>query len=216
MLTAQIIFFAALGLLVILLVRRVRLNPRYMAKIGSLALSASRMLYGAGKNLGGTLFEQAKKASGFAATKSVFPRQDSGKNPFGASEIGFWQEDSVEEKPDLSSHLEEGDELFKAGKFDEAEKFFVKAAAAHPGDPKIYARLGVLYLNTKNYSDAIEALKVAVKLDKYNPGRHYNLALAYRGNKDKARSIASARETISLDPVTQKYRQLLEQLLESK
>jgi len=115
----------------------------------------------------------------------------------------------------LDSDFEEGELLYKAGKYTEAEQYFLKAAANHPADAKIYARLGLLYLQQKNYSDAIEALKVAVKLDKYNPSRQYNLSLAYWGNKDVQRAISSVREAITLDPVTQKYRQLLEQLLNS-
>ena len=77
----------------------------------------------------------------------------------------------------------------------------------------IYARLGLLYLQQKCYTDAIESLKLAVKLDKNNPSRHFNLALAYQGAKDNQRAIAEAREATSLDPVTPKYREFLEQLL---
>ena len=80
----------------------------------------------------------------------------------------------------------------------------------------MYARLGVIYLHQKNFNDAIESLKVAVKLDKYNPSRHYNLALAYLGNDDRQKATVSAREAITLDPVTKKYRQLLDHLLERK
>ena len=119
----------------------------------------------------------------------------------------------MSEKPELSSHFEEGDRLLKEKKYVEAEQFFLKAAANNPKDAKIYARLGLIYLQQKNYSDAIESLKVAVKLDAYNPSRHYNLALAYMGNGDAKKAIASVREAITLDPVTPKYRVLLEQLL---
>ena len=125
----------------------------------------------------------------------------------------FWSEEGIADKPELSSHFEEGEQLFKKGRYKDAERFFLKAATNNPGDPKVYARLGLLYLAQKNFSDAIEALKVAVKLEKYNPSRHYNLSLAYWGNKDTRRSISSVREAISLDPITKKYRQLLEQLL---
>lgn len=126
----------------------------------------------------------------------------------------FWSEEAIADQPELSSHFEEGERLFKKGRHKDAELFFLKAATNSPGDPKIYARLGLLYLGQKNFSDAIEALKMATKLEKYNPSRHYNLSLAYWGNKDTRQAISSVREAISLDPITKKYRQLLEQLLD--
>lgn len=125
----------------------------------------------------------------------------------------FWSEEAIADKPELSSHFEEGEQLFKKGRHKDAEQFFLKAATNKPRDPKIYARLGLLYLEQKNFSDAIEALKMATKLEKYNPSRHYNLSLAYWGNKNTRQAISSVREAISLDPITKKYRQLLEELL---
>jgi tetratricopeptide (TPR) repeat protein len=125
----------------------------------------------------------------------------------------FWQEEASGSEMSLGSNFEEGETLYKEGKLPEAEQFYIKAAANHPGDAKVYARLGLLYLQMKNYSDAIEALKVASKLDKYNPSRYYNLALAYSGNKDTQKAISAVREAITLDPVTPKYRQLLEKLM---
>jgi len=128
----------------------------------------------------------------------------------------FWHEQAVEEKPELLSNFEEAETLFKKGHYQEAEKLFLGAAQKNPKDARIYAKLGLIYLQTKNYNDAIESLKVATKLDKYNPSRRYNLALAYWYNKDHQRAIASIREAISLDPVTPKYRQFLERLLDKK
>ena len=139
-------------------------------------------------------------------------------SPFLRSNVNdhqFWQESATPENLELDSNYEEGEAYYKKGQLEKAAQFFLKAASSHPGDAKIYARLGLLYLQQKNYSDAIEALKVAVKIDKYNPSRHYNLALAYSGNKDVQKAISCVREAITLDPVTQKYRQLLEQLLNS-
>ncbi len=129
---------------------------------------------------------------------------------------GFWREEVIDEKPEIMTHYDEGEAFFKAGKLDEAERFFLTAATRNPKDSRVYARLGLIYLQKKSYTDATEALKVAVKLDRFNPSRHYNLALAYEGKNDNQRAIATIREAISLDPVSPKYRTLLERLLNKK
>lgn len=232
---SQLIFFFAVALVIILLVRRSRSNDQVAARLmgglralGGGVASAARSIGGAVSGVGGRLRQRTERARTKGATSalgSIWPnsRRDTAndtrpvsKPSKGGSNLGsyaFWDEESPSSRIEISSHFEEAERLLKEGKATEAEQLFLKAATANPGDPKIYARLGLLYLQQKNYSDAIESLKVAVKLDKYNPSRHYNLSLAYWGNKDEQKAIASVREAITLDPVTQKYRQLLEQLL---
>lgn len=209
---AQIIFFLALALLLVLILRRASLSAAWMEQLAQLAVRFGQLLVQFGAKIGTLVAQRARRATGFQRLGDDRAKPADTKIPMN----GFWQEESLDEKPELFSNFDEGDALFKAEKYQEAERFFLKAAAAKPSDPRIYARLGVIYLHEKNYNDAIESLKVAVRLDKYNPGRHYNLSLAYWGNKDKQKAIASVREAISLDPVTAKYRQFLEQLLESK
>lgn len=201
---AEIIFFSALALFIILLARKYHM----LDSVPSLLGQATTWLKGRRPNK----IQFGKIGEGLRQRLIRERSQPSAQLP----EQGFWGEEPPESKHDLPNQYEHGDTLLKAGKFQQAEQFFLKAAANHPGDPKIYARLGLLYLQQKNHSDAIESLKVATKLDRYNPSRHYNLALAYWGNKDVQRAIMSVREAISLDPVTPKYRQLLEQLLDGK
>lgn len=203
----QVIFFLALAAFIFLVARRY--SPKNPA-LGGLSQLGRKT----GSQLGGWLMGILSKLRlpkvGLSLSKKP-SRQKLAEG--GISQNDFWKEDIHANRRELSSHFEEGEELFKKGRHKDAEQYFLKAAANNPGDAKIYARLGLLYLELKNYSDAIEALKMAVKLEKYNPSRHYNLALAYWGNKDTRRAIASVREAIGLDPVTPKYRKLLEQLL---
>lgn len=206
---SQLIFFAAVALLIILLFRRVAVAKQLLVNLGQWSIVAGNAIT--------KLAQSAVRAvRGLTSGRASTTKSESGT--FLRSSVNdhqFWQESATPENLDLDSNYEEGEAHYKKGELEKAEKFYLKAAASHPGDAKIYARLGLLYLQQKNYSDAIESLKVAVKLDKYNPSRHYNLALAYTGNKDVQKAISSVREAITLDPVTQKYRQLLEQLLNS-
>lgn len=208
----QVIFLSALALFLILVIRRIHLSsgrtgPLIARLIGffhriitraavvwrSLISVAGRLISGRGDNRG--------------RQPAAHPERFSHE---------FWQDEALQQKPELLTHYEEGETLLKSQKYEEAERFFLMAATRNPKNARVYAKLGFIYLMTKNYTDAIESLKVAVKLDKYNPSRHYNLALAYWGNKDGQHSIASIREAISLDPVTPKYRQFLEELLNKK
>jgi len=208
---AQIIFFIAIALFLVIILRRAVALEKIWAVMlvaGSAIGRIVRQSFGQARTAMGDRAKQVR----LPQIKMNLPRpgRHDAPNP------DFWSEEGLEDKPEIMTHYDEGETLFKAGKLEEAEKFFLTAATRNPKDPKVYARLGLIYLQRKNYSDAIEALKVAVKLDKYNPTRYYNLALAYSGKNDNQRAIATIREAISLDPVSQKYRTLLEQLLNKK
>ncbi|QQG49995.1 MAG: tetratricopeptide repeat protein [Candidatus Berkelbacteria bacterium] len=213
--TAQIIFFVAVALFIVLLLRRFTMIESVWLFIIRIAKAFLAIIL--------SLLNKIK--SGVSdRTKAVrVPRFNPGglNTPRRAvntsqGDSNFWKEEALGDRAELMTHYEEGEALFKSGKLEEAERFFLTAATRNPKDSKVYARLGLIYLQRKSYSDAIEALKVAVKLDKYNPSRHYNLALAYEGKNDNQRAIATIREAISLDPVSPKYRALLEQLLNKK
>lgn len=219
---AQIIFFSAVALFFVLVLRRfswaVNLgntltNLGRTVLAGLLAVGAwvlVKFKRGGVRNARTFSFNKTKKDPG------IFVDAESKLKP-NAEGSSFWVDEPMESKPELiMSHTEEGEQLIKAGDLEGAEKFFLIAATKNPQDARVYAKLGLIYLQTKSYQDAIDALKVAVKLDKHNPSRHYNLALAYWGNKDSQRAIASLREAIGLDPVSAKYRQFLEELLNSE
>jgi tetratricopeptide (TPR) repeat protein len=218
--SAQIIFFTAVALFLIILLRRTFLTV-LIERVWHLAKTRLPLLL---RSIAGGLSAfkneawKRSQAARQASRRPANPRQSvaASEERSGVNQHDFWKEEAAEERKELLSHYDEGETLFRAGKLEEAEKFFLTAATRSPKDPKVYARLGLIYLQRKNYSDAIEALKVAVKFDKHNATRYYNLALAYAGKSDNQRAIATIREAISLDPVSPKYRKLLEQLLNKK
>lgn len=213
--TAQIIFFTAVALFIVLLLRRfVAVEAVWTVAVKAIHTTSSAALTLLGRIKSG--LDNRAKAVRFPQIGQNHPSLGKQKANFSSGDPNFWKEEALGDRAELMTHYEEGEALFKSGKLEEAERFFLTAATRNPRDPKVYARLGLIYLQRKSYSDAIEALKVAVKLDKYNPSRHYNLALAYEGKSDNQRAIATIREAISLDPVSSKYRALLEQLLNKK
>lgn len=108
--------------------------------------------------------------------------------------------------------LKEGDGYLKVGKLKEAERAYLRGVAKNPKNPRLYNRLGAIYLKQRNYRDALEAFEAARDFDDSKASRHYNVALAswQLGNLSKARD--AIKRAISLDPQSTKYGELQQQM----
>lgn len=115
-----------------------------------------------------------------------------------------------DEEISLYSLIAQADEAFEDKKFEKAESLYVKVAAQDPDNPKIYSRLGAIYLEQKNFYDAKDAFSQAAKLEPDLASRHINLALALIGLKDYYKAIEEFKAAIRLDPKNKKYRSLLD------
>lgn len=103
----------------------------------------------------------------------------------------------------------EADDFFAGGDLRSAEKLYLKVASKAPRDAKIYSRLGAIYLQQKNYSDARDAFLAAINIDGKIASRHYNLALSYIGLSTLLKARVSLKKAIDLDP-KEKYKKTLE------
>ena len=121
-------------------------------------------------------------------------------------------EKASQTRPD--SKISEADRLFEGKKFRRAEALYVKEAAANPDNPKIYNRLGAIYLELGEYRDAREAFEQAVKLDPTVAFRHANLGVSHLklGNRNKA--IECFEEAKRLEPDNEKYQDLIKEAKE--
>jgi tetratricopeptide (TPR) repeat protein len=106
--------------------------------------------------------------------------------------------------------VSQADEAFRKKEFKKAERFYLQAATKDPENARIYNRLGVIYLQTKNYKDAVEAFRGALRFDDRVASRHYNISLAYMGKRDFRSAIKGLNEAIKLDPTNEKYRKTLD------
>jgi Tfp pilus assembly protein PilF len=75
------------------------------------------------------------------------------------------------------NYLEEGERLFREGRYEEAEGFYLKAVAEDADNPLGYGRLGVIYTHLGELNDAKEALERAVRLAPENGFYQNNLGL---------------------------------------
>lgn len=129
----------------------------------------------------------------------------------------FWVDEEGNKngfKPDLiaRTYFEEAEAAFKIKDYRRAETLFIEAARENPRNVKVFNRLGVIYLEQKNFEDAIEAFSTAVKYDDKVCTRYYNLALAYIGQGSYKDAVKNLKEAIQLSPDNTKYKQVLEQI----
>lgn len=109
-------------------------------------------------------------------------------------------------------NFQKAEDLFKKKQYISAEKWYIEAAKKDPKNPVIYARLGVIYLEQKNYKDAIDALSEAIKLDSGSASRYFNLSFALNAEGDRKEAILNAKKALRFDPRNLKYRKWFEEL----
>lgn len=120
------------------------------------------------------------------------------------------------EKAKPKDTFQEAEDLFAIKDYPKAEKLYLKLATSDPKNPKIYSRLGVIYMEQSNFEDARDALQQAIKLEPNVASRHFNLALAYANLGSAAKAIASMEAALKYDPSNRKYRKMLDELLSSR
>lgn len=108
--------------------------------------------------------------------------------------------------------IREADNLLSQGKTEEAEQIYLDLAAKFVNDPKIYNRLGVVYLKQKNYADARDSFLRSIRLDDTESARHYNLAMAYLGMGAVEKGKVSLKKALDIEPGKEKYQRALEKI----
>src|SRR3989344_5834956 len=106
---AQIIFFVALALFLVLLVHRFATTPKILERAGQLAISLSRKLGQFGSRFGSRMAEGAKKAKGSIPLLSDRPAVKSATG----NDHQFWHEEASGEAGEVAGLSEEGDEYFR-------------------------------------------------------------------------------------------------------
>lgn len=113
-------------------------------------------------------------------------------------------------RPKMKNLNQEADDLFAIKDYRKAEKLYLKLAADDPTSPKIYSRLGIIYLEQKNYEDARDAFQQAIKFEPGIASRHFNLAISYLNLGSPAKAMHSLEQALKHDPANRKYRKMLD------
>lgn len=125
-------------------------------------------------------------------------------------------ESEGESKETPEEILERADRMFLKKKYDLSEKMYLNLIKKDPQNARIYSRLGVVYLEKRDYKSALEYFQRSLDLDNKVASRYFNLGLAYKGLQDRTNSLVAFRKAVDLDPQNQKYRKMLEKMQEEK
>lgn len=143
------------------------------------------------------------------------PSQDDGirsKKRFSLFKFKRHQEPEVAVEKTQDPLMEKAEELFFKKQYISAEKWYLEVIKKDPRNPKIYSRLGLIYINQKNYKDAIASLEEANKIEPTVASRYFNLSFAHNEEGDRKEALDSARKAIRLDPKNSKYKKWFDEL----
>jgi Flp pilus assembly protein TadD len=127
--------------------------------------------------------------------------------------IRFQQKEKEEVAPEVITAYglaAQADDAFESKDFDKAEDLYIKIAAQEPNNPKVYNRLGAIYLEQENFYDAKDAFLLAQKLEPNIASRYINLGMAYMGLKDYFKATEAFKNAVKLEPQNSKYEKYLE------
>ncbi len=122
-------------------------------------------------------------------------------------------EPKTAQKTQTKDSLQQAEDLFAIRDYKRAEKLYLRLATEDPRNAKIYSRLGIIYLEQKNFEDARDALQQAIKLEPHVATRHFNLSLVYLELNSRAKAIAEMEAALKYEPANRKYRKMLDEIL---
>lgn len=115
-----------------------------------------------------------------------------------------------------SPSLEMADALYAQKNFEKAERLYLQLAKKDPRNPKLYNRLGVLFLEQSNFTDARDAFQAALAIDDSRASRHYNYAMACYHLGQYRESQDAMIQALKRDPKNPKYQEFAEQIRKTR
>jgi tetratricopeptide (TPR) repeat protein len=100
----------------------------------------------------------------------------------------------------LYGSFQEGYELYKQGKYYDAEKVLLREKEINPNNVDIYAVLGWCYLNTGDYSKAIEISEEGLKLNSKDTRLLTTMGRSYMEMKRYPDALSYLQKSISYNP----------------
>ena len=93
-----------------------------------------------------------------------------------------------------------GTVLLTEEKYDEALKYYVKAAQIDPNNTCVLDDMGLAYLELNRHDEALKCYEKSLQLDHFKHGIWYNKALALAGLGRKEEALKSYEIALDLDP----------------
>ncbi|MFI5240225.1 MAG: tetratricopeptide repeat protein [Candidatus Saccharimonadia bacterium] len=108
------------------------------------------------------------------------------------------------QNPQIETALNYAEKLYSEKKYIAAEKAYLEVIKLDHKNISAYTSLGKIYLNMKNFADAIECCQIAAQLAPGAPA-FANLGSAYFENKNYIKSIAAYEKSIMFEPSSKRY-----------
>ncbi|MBW1613687.1 MAG: hypothetical protein B6I32_06020 [Desulfobacterium sp. 4572_20] len=87
----------------------------------------------------------------------------------------------------------------KIGRLEKAQRLYKQALALEPGNVFVLNNLGVIYIQQRNYSEAINSLESAIRLKPKYADPYYNLACLYALKGKVMKSLENLKKAVSLN-----------------
>lgn len=109
----------------------------------------------------------------------------------------------------LENLIAQAYEAHRAGRHDDAERFYKRVLRRDPGDSEARNLLGLLFLQQQRFAEAAQEIRRALAHRPGNPESLYNLGAALLGSGDPNEAARLFRKVISGDPGNEAARQAL-------
>ena len=103
------------------------------------------------------------------------------------------------ERLTIQDVVDRAGEMIDNKEYADAEKMLIASLEIDPRNPKIYNKLGIIYLEQENYADAKESFKAALKYDKNNDLFYNNLGLSLFNQGRYLEAIEAYQRSIQLN-----------------
>jgi tetratricopeptide (TPR) repeat protein len=115
------------------------------------------------------------------------------------------QWDALTASTRMHSMVRDADKLLKEEKFVEAEKKYIEALSIDQKNPKLYEKLGRLYLRNKNYDQARDTLRFASRLSPNDASVVASLGEIAVAREEFSDAITYFQHAVALRPRSPRY-----------
>lgn len=117
----------------------------------------------------------------------------------GLKKLGKGASGVLQTEGPVQEGLDRAQEMIDAGDLKAAEDLLIEMVEKDPKNPHLYNKLGFIYMKQENYTDAKEAFKASLKLDRHNDLIHNNLGLALFNQGRYIEAIEAYLKSIQLN-----------------
>lgn len=117
----------------------------------------------------------------------------------------------------VEGDLQKGNDYYRIGQFDLAERYYRAALEADPGNTTARYNLGNALYHQRKFKDAVAVLDENAKVPTAGPqvrsASHYNKGVVYTKQKDLQNSIDAYKDALRIDPDDRQARENLQKAL---